>query len=101
MSFARVHRRLAAEGLLDNLEKSQTDPKLNDFALVCDGEHLACSKFVLSAHSVVFRAMFDHDGTLEAERSAAIVEDATPQALELFLRMMYSARAELSYETAK
>ena len=75
--------------------------ELHDFRLLCDGREFPCSRFVLGAASEVFRAMFAHGDTAEAERGAVNVEDSTPEAVGFFLDLLYTGRADVPADTAR
>ncbi len=91
----------ASQGLLDCLKLAQTIKDLQDFTLMCDGKSIPCSKFVLASQSDVFRAMFAQDGLAEARTNIAVIDDVTPEALEVFVNLLYSPRLNLSFDTAK
>ncbi len=75
--------------------------QLHDFKLLCDGREFPCSKFILGAHSEVFRAMFSHSDTTEASQNMAVIEDSTPEALEIFLQLLYTGQDTIPITEAR
>ncbi len=77
-------------------------PEFQDFKLICDGRDFPCSKAVLAARSDIFRAMFAHSDTREEMTGAAVVEDSTAEALEVFLKLLYTGNCErITEQTAR
>ncbi len=74
--------------------------ELHDFSLLCGGKKFPCSKFILGAASEVFRAMFAHKETTEVKKNMVVIEDSTPDAVELFLQLLYKGEAKMSPDTA-
>ncbi len=62
-----------------------------DCKLVCGGQEFPCHRFMLSARSNVFRAMFGHAETVEAREGRVDLDDtAEPEVLRQFLRFVYT-----------
>jgi speckle-type POZ protein len=62
----------------------------SDFTIECEGHMFEVHKFMLIAHSDVFRAMFKHKGTIENRDSRLVLTDTTPTAVSQMLTYMYS-----------
>lgn len=60
----------------------------SDFTIECEGRNFAVHKFILMAHSDVFRAMFKHTGTIENRDSKLILTDTNPVAVNQMLTYM-------------
>ena len=84
LTFAYRSETLAALDLKKDMLK--LDDSTSDVTLICDGEKFLAHKVVLAARSDVFSAMFQHDGTKEAESNQVLIEDTDPKTLERFLQ---------------
>lgn len=62
----------------------------SDFTIECEGRIFSVHKFILMAHSDVFRAMFKHPGTIENQESRLLLTDTNPVAVNQMLTYMYS-----------
>ena len=62
------------------------DDSSSDITLICDGEKFPAHRTILGARSDVFAAMFQHNGTKEAETNQVLIEDSDPKTLERFLQ---------------
>jgi speckle-type POZ protein len=62
----------------------------SDFTIECEGRIFSVHKFILMAHSDVFRAMFKHVNTVESRDSKMILTDTNPVAVNQMLTYMYS-----------
>ncbi|KAK6105167.1 BTB/POZ domain family protein [Brugia pahangi] len=71
-----------------------------DCVLECSGRQIPVNKFVLSAHSEVFKAMFSYDELIESTEKKVIIEDAEYEAVRCMLRYMYTGEMELDTEVA-
>lgn len=74
----------------------------SDCVIECDGHLFNVHKFILMAHSEVFRAMFKHKETKENVESRIEIKDATSKAVHHLLTYMYSSNVaeDLSDEDA-
>ncbi|VDK79598.1 unnamed protein product [Litomosoides sigmodontis] len=71
-----------------------------DCVLECSGKQIPVNRFVLSAHSEVFKAMFSYDQLIESTEKKVIIEDADYEAVRCMLRYMYTGEMELDTEVA-
>jgi hypothetical protein len=62
----------------------------SDFSIECDGRIFSVHKFILMAHSDVFRAMFKHAGIIENQENKLVLTDTNPVAVNQMLTYMYS-----------
>ncbi len=82
-------------GLMSSLQAAKDSPDLHDFELVCEGKTFPCNQFMLKAHSDVFKAMLSHPETKESQTKKVVIEDCTPQVLEIFLQLLYTGQADI------
>jgi speckle-type POZ protein len=61
-----------------------------DFTIECEGREFRVHKFVLMAHSEVFRAMLSHEGCKEVRESRVQLVDTNPTAVGHMLTYLYS-----------
>ena len=88
--------------MLSCLQSIKDDPSFHDMTLHCDGTSFPCSKLILAARSPVFKAMLiEHRDTKEAQEGHVIVEDTTPDAMKVFLQLIYTDMAEDLVEHAR
>ena len=82
--------------LLSSLQSARDNPALNDFKLHCGGKTFPCNKFILALRSPVLGKIFSHEAKeeAEAEKEHLVVEDCTPEALEVFLQILYAGKAQ-------
>ena len=79
--------------LLNTFQQLCMNEKLSDVKLVCDGQEFPCHKFMLSARSQVFQAMFSSD--LEENASEMInIEDFDVDTIKSFLKYLYTDKFE-------
>ena len=57
-----------------------------DVTLICDDVKFPAHKTILGARSDVFSAMFQHNGTQEAETNRVKIEDTDPKTVKRFLQ---------------
>lgn len=62
----------------------------SDFKIICEGQELPCHKFVLSARSDVFQAMFDTKGSIENKEAYTYVDDIDLDTMKALLMFMYT-----------
>jgi len=62
----------------------------SDFVIECQGQQFYVHRFILMAHSEVFRAMFSHKTTLENIEGRIRLTDTNPTAVQQMLTYMYS-----------
>uniref|UniRef100_A0A915NSD7 Uncharacterized protein n=2 Tax=Meloidogyne TaxID=189290 RepID=A0A915NSD7_9BILA len=62
----------------------------SDCVVECGNQEFPVHKFVLMAHSDVFRAMFNHKDTLESVESRIRITDFGPETVHQMLTYMYS-----------
>lgn len=62
----------------------------SDCLIECDGRQFQVHRFVLIAHSEVFRAMFSHKNTIENLESRICLKDTNGIAVHQMLTYMYS-----------
>ncbi|VDN03121.1 unnamed protein product [Thelazia callipaeda] len=65
-----------------------------DCVLECSGKQIPVNKFVLSAHSEVFKAMFSYDQLVESTERRVVIEDAEYEAVRCMLRYMYTGEMD-------
>ncbi|KAI6178814.1 Speckle-type POZ protein [Aphelenchoides besseyi] len=61
-----------------------------DFVIECENRKFDVHKFILMAHSDVFRAMFKHPSTIENIENKVVLKDTNPTAVDQMLTYMYS-----------
>lgn len=69
-----------------------------DCIIECKNQEFQVHKFVLMAHSEVFRAMFTHKNTLENLESRVKLTDTNPIAVHQMLTYMYSSNLPEGFE---
>uniref|UniRef100_A0A7E4UP64 BTB domain-containing protein n=1 Tax=Panagrellus redivivus TaxID=6233 RepID=A0A7E4UP64_PANRE len=74
---------------LGNIQRMQNSDS-SDCVIRIDGCDLPVHKFLLSAHSFVFDAMFSHD-TKERREGVINIVDSTKEAVEMMLHFLYSS----------
>ena len=57
-----------------------------DITLICDNEKFPAHKTILGARSDVFSAMFQHNGTHEAETNEVEIDDTDARTVKRFLQ---------------
>ena len=75
-----------------------------DVKLICNGKHFWAHKFILSARSDVFAALFSHKGTKEDISGEVHIEDCDHEAMEMFLAYLYEDATppqDTTFEVAK
>ena len=82
MSYAKTH----LNGYL--IRSFYLSDKESDITLVVDGHPIRAHKFVLSAKSIVFKAMFFGDFS-EANAKEVVIHDTTLEAFQLLLKYCY------------
>ncbi|KAI1712850.1 BTB/POZ domain-containing protein [Ditylenchus destructor] len=75
---------------LDRIHKMFETGEGSDCVIECQNRQFHVHKFVLMAHSEVFRAMFSHKDTLENIESRIKMTDTNPTAVHQMLTYMYS-----------
>lgn len=78
----------------DQLSEAFTSGEFSDVTLVCGDKQFPCHKFVLSARSDVFKAMFSHENTKEGQTNTVEITDTEPDTLEQLLRYLYSDKLD-------
>lgn len=66
--------------------------KFSDFTIVVGDSKIPVHKSILSAHSPVFEAMFNHDNTKEAQEHKVEVTDVFPNVMKDFLLFIYTGQ---------
>jgi len=66
----------------------------SDVTLICGDKRFPCHKFMLSARSDVFKAMFSHENTKEGQTNEVEIKDTEPETLEQLLKYIYSDKLE-------
>nr|XP_015918374.2 speckle-type POZ protein B-like [Parasteatoda tepidariorum] len=79
----------------DDLVKIFADLEHSDVELRADNMSLPAHKFLLSARSPVFRAMFHHQNMLENESNVVKVSDVDPETLKSFLEFLYTGSVDI------
>ena len=92
MSFYEAH--------LADFDRKFLDSKLSDFVIRCQGEEFRVHKFVLSARSPVFDAMFQSEMS-ESVKGEIRIDDADNDVFKEMLRYMYCAKVEDSFTKFK
>lgn len=71
----------------------------SDYKVVAeeDGREFAVHKCILAAHSDVFRAMFEHTGTVESTRSTLSIDDFGSDAIGAMLEHIYTGCCSPSF----
>ena len=100
----------------DQLSEAFTNGEFSDVTLVCGEKQFPCHKFILSARSDVFKAMFSHENTKEGQTNTVSfhpdlityfesfsyfrlilqvdITDTEPDTLEQLLRYIYSDKLD-------
>ncbi|KAI6228985.1 Speckle-type POZ protein [Aphelenchoides fujianensis] len=63
---------------LSRLNQMYVTGEGSDFVIECEGRTFDVHRFMLMAHSEVFRAMFKHKGTIESIESKLVLKDTNP-----------------------
>ena len=63
----------------------------SDFVIECEGRTFDVHKFMLSAHSDVFRAMLKHKSTIESTENRLVLTDTNAMAVHQMLHYLYSS----------
>ena len=91
-----------ADALSQDMAALMNDANIADFNIKCDGREFFAQKFMLSARSSVFAAMFSHKGTKECETGEVNVTDCEGDTMEMFLRYIYTGTLpEATFEVAE
>ena len=75
-----------------------------DVKLICNGRPFLAHKFILSARSDVFAAMFSHKDTKEDKSGEVHINDCDHEAMEIFISYLYGDETPAStttFEVAK
>jgi len=75
---------------LDRIHNMFETGEGSDFIIECEGKQFHVHKFLLMAHSEVFRAMFTHEDTMESIEGRVKLTDTNPTAVHHMLTYMYS-----------
>ena len=67
--------------------------RFSDVVLVVGGREFHAHKLILTAHSPVFAAMFEHEDTKEAKENKVTITDIDADVFEELLCCIYSANA--------
>jgi len=78
--------------MMEDLGKAYIDKKSLDVTVNCGDASFKCSKFMLTARSPVFEAMFQHD-TEENQKNLVEVKDFQPKVLEEMLKYIHTGSA--------
>merc|ERR1711902_409001 len=78
----------------DQLSEAFNGGDFSDVTLICGEKRFSCHKFILSARSDVFKAMFSHENTKEGQTNQAEITDTDPDTLEQLLKYIYSDKLE-------
>ena len=70
---------------------------LGDVTLTCDGNDIACHRFVLAENSPVFKAMFTTEMT-ETDEGRVNISDVTFTTLQKVVRFLYTGEINVSGE---
>ena len=81
-----------ADALSQDMAAMMNDANIADLTIKCDGKEFSAHKFMLTARSNVFAAMFSHKGTRECETGEVNVTDCEGDTMEMFLRYIYTGR---------
>ena len=73
---------------------------VKDVTFVIDEKEIQAHKFILSARSPVFAAMFQHE-TKEAALNRFNIGDIEPDVFEALLRFIYTDKVDLTFEMSK
>nr|XP_021000273.1 speckle-type POZ protein B-like [Parasteatoda tepidariorum] len=79
----------------DDLVKMFADLEHSDVELRAENMSLPAHKFLLSARSPVFRAMFHHQDMLENESNVVEISDVDPKTLKSFLEFLYTGSVDI------
>ena len=119
----RATFRLELEFLPQDYESSDSDPLYDgnfylkrdiaamrkkietaDVKIICNGKDFWAHKFILSARSEVFAAMFSHKGMDEEKSGEVNIEDCGHEAMDMFLSHLYedvTPSPDTTFEVAK
>ena len=91
-----------ADALSQDMAAMMKDADDADFTIKCDGKEFLAHKFMLSARSSVFAAMFSHKETKECATGEVNVTDCEEETMDMFLRYIYTGKlTEASFEVAE
>ena len=94
--------REGADALSQDMATMMKDANIADLTIKCDGKEFFAHKFMLSARSSVFAAMFSHKETKECETGEVDVTDCEGDIMEVFLQYIYTGNLpEATFEMAE
>jgi len=86
--------------MMDDLENAFQEKNSFDVNVNCGDASFKCSKFMLTARSRVFKAMFQHD-TMENQTNVVNIEDIEPKVLEEMLLYIHTGDSPNIKDLAK
>ena len=75
---------------MSNIESMMDDDSTTDVSIICGTRTFKVHKFILCAHSSVFRTMLTTAEWKERRSSIITIQDTTPRAVEYMIRYLYS-----------
>ena len=85
-----------------DISRAKNNNTTADMTIICEGKEFKAHKFMLSARSSVFSAMFSHKGTKEWETSEINITDCHADIMEMFLQYIYTGTLpEVTFEVAE
>merc|ERR1719481_1760366 len=78
--------------MMDDLEKAYADKRFLDVTVTCGDASFKCNKFMLTARSPVFKAMFQHDNK-ESQLNVVEIKDIDSKVLEEVLHYIHTGDA--------
>ena len=86
---------LVRRQFVQNLTKMRSAESFSDVQVICNGKVFPCHKVVLSTQSPVFKTFLTGD-TKENRENRIVIEDSTPNAVDLMLDYLYSGNVRVS-----
>jgi len=78
--------------MMEDLEKAYADKRFLDVTVTCGDASFKCNKFMLTARSPVFKAMFQHDNK-ESQSNVVEIKDIESKVLEEILHYIHTGDA--------
>ena len=100
-----VGAKIAMDGALSlnrDIATAKNNTTTADLTILCDGKEFKAHKFMLSARSSVFSAMFSHKGTKETDTNEVDITDCEGDTMKMFLQYIYTGDLpEATFEVAE
>lgn len=89
-------KQMQAGSLDSDLATGLEDPDVSDWTLICEGEKIPCSAFMLGSRSSVFKVMLGHSGFLEKAKRQTDITDIKCKTIKAMLKFIYTDELDAS-----